>query len=91
MKHRGDEIGKDMLGLRNGLAVAKTGLQRFESVSEVRESLRSHYENLERLSNNLRKLGIDEQTIDQNVIELFNEYKEVLETSIKSMIAGDGL
>lgn len=78
-----------MLQRLKGLAVARTDLQRFESVSAVKESVRAHYQNLERLSANLRKLGIDEQTIDEHVIALFNEYKEELAKAMAASSASD--
>jgi hypothetical protein len=65
-----------------GLASAKADLERFQSISAVTDNVRTHYENLERLAASLRQLGMDELTIDENVIALFAEYNMELAKAI---------
>ena len=44
----------------------------------VRESIKRHYENLERLAASLRKLGMDDSTVDENITQVFHEYEREL-------------
>ena len=46
--------------------------------SVVRESIKRHYENLERLAAGLRKLGMDDSTVDENITQVFHEYEREL-------------
>ena len=45
---------------------------------DVRESVRRHYENLERLAAGLRKLGMDDNVVDENITQVFHEYEREL-------------
>ncbi len=51
--------------------------------SEAHASIRQHYENLTRLTQNLKELGMDQQQIDDHVLEIFREYERKLAANIE--------
>jgi len=60
------------------LAVIKQKLDAAEGSPTVRESVKRHYENLENLAANLRKLGMDEKDISAEILLVFKQYEKVL-------------
>jgi hypothetical protein len=48
----------------------------------VQKNVRRHHENLSRLAQNLRNLGLDHEQIDEHVIEIFKEYERELAANI---------
>lgn len=55
----------------------------------VRQSLEQHHEHLCHLADDLRKLGMDQQQIDEHVVEIFREYEGELEANIKRIKAAE--
>jgi thymidylate kinase len=70
---------------RNALAQIKEDLAQFELGPDFRDSVSQHYKHLERLSASLRKLGIDSETIDQHVVDIFDKYKTELLRNIERL------
>ena len=62
----------------SALGAIKQQLDATEGGPVVRESIKRHYENLERLAASLRKLGIDDSTVDENITQVFHEYEREL-------------
>jgi len=62
----------------SALAAIKQQLDATEGGQVVRESIKRHYENLERLAAGLRKLGMDDHAVDENIIQVFREYEREL-------------
>jgi hypothetical protein len=60
------------------LHVIKGLLDTGEGDAVAQESFRRHYEHLEELAANLRRLGMDEHQIDENIMEIFKEYEREL-------------
>lgn len=60
------------------LAVIKRRLDRTDDGTVAKESFKSHYQHLEQLAANLRKLGIDEAEIDEHVTSIFHQYEREL-------------
>ena len=60
------------------LRAIKDQLDATEGEPAVRESVKRHYENLERLAASLRKLGMDDSAIDDNITQVFHEYEREL-------------
>jgi len=48
-------------------------------------SVRAHYEHLEHLAEKLRHIGMEEKTIDEHVVALFEEYKAELTKTIAGL------
>jgi hypothetical protein len=44
----------------------------------VQENVRRHFEDLEKLAGSLRKLGMDERTIDDEIMQVFRRYERLL-------------
>lgn len=66
------------------LGAIKQQLDATEGGSVVRESIKRHYENLERLAAGLRKLGIDDREVGENITQVFHEYERELTNYIAS-------
>jgi hypothetical protein len=62
----------------NALGAIKQQLEAAGGGPAVRESVRRHYENLERLAAGLRKLGMDDREIGENITQVFREYEREL-------------
>ena len=60
------------------LRAIKDQLDTTEGGPAVQESVKRHYENLERLAASLRKLGMDDSTVDDNITQVFHEYEREL-------------
>ena len=60
------------------LGAIKQQLDATEGGAVVRESVKRHYENLERLAAGLRKLGMDDSAVDENITQVFHEYEREL-------------
>jgi uncharacterized protein YaaN involved in tellurite resistance len=67
------------------LTQIKSDLDRFDLEPDFQDSVSQHYKHLEALSASLRSLGIDSQTIDQHVIDIFNEYRTELLRNIERL------
>ena len=63
----------------------KQQLAATEGGPSVRESVRRHYENLEHLAAGLRRLGMDEQDVGENVTAVFREYGRELANYMASI------
>jgi hypothetical protein len=55
----------------------KSHLEPFEK-GPLERNVRAHYEHLQHLTASLRKIGLDDATIDQQVFEIFDSYKAEL-------------
>jgi hypothetical protein len=67
------------------LAQIKEDLARLELQPDLSDSVSQHYEHLEALSATLKTLGIDDRTIDQHVVDIFNTYKIELLRNIERL------
>jgi hypothetical protein len=69
---------------QDALGAIKQQLEATEGGSVVRDSVKRHYENLERLAAGLRKLGIDDREVGENITQVFHEYERELTNYIAS-------
>lgn len=60
------------------LSVVRSRLDSGEGGEVAQGSLKRHYENLEKLAGSLRKLGMDEREVDENLMQVFQEYEREL-------------
>jgi len=60
------------------LAAIKEKLDAAEGGDAVRENVKRHYEHLENLAANLRKLGMDEQDVSAEILLVFKQYEQAL-------------
>ena len=60
------------------LTVIKGLLDSVGGGDEARHSVKRHYEHLEKLARDLRKLGMDEHAVDDNIMQIFREYEREL-------------
>jgi hypothetical protein len=44
----------------------------------IQENVKRHYEHLEKLAASLRRLGMDEREISDEIMEVFRRYEQVL-------------
>ncbi|MGI9354413.1 MAG: hypothetical protein ACR2PF_04530 [Rhizobiaceae bacterium] len=51
----------------------------------MNENVRSHHETLDRLSHNLKQLGMDDLEIDTHVTEILAEYEHELERTVRKL------
>jgi len=51
----------------------------------LRANVRQHHEHLEQLAGRLKTLGVDDKTINEHVIEIFEQYKSELLKSLESL------
>lgn len=56
------------------LSRIKDHLVPFES-GPLKNNVRAHYEHLHHLADGLRKIGIDDETVDRQLLEVFESYK----------------
>lgn len=63
----------------------KRRLQSSPSHAVLRERIKQHYENLERLAVDLRALGMDDREVHQNVFQMFHAYETKLSNYINSV------
>ena len=54
------------------------------------DNFKQHYENLMRLAEDLKKLGMDDRQIDDHVMEIFAEYECELAANIKRLNVAQG-
>jgi hypothetical protein len=67
-----------MSATANGaLTRIKGHLEPFEK-GPLEKNVRAHYEHLQHLTASLRKIGLDDATIDRQVFEIFDSYKAEL-------------
>jgi hypothetical protein len=62
----------------NTLAAIKQKLDAAEGSPAVQENVRRHYEHLENLAANLRKLGMDERDVSAEILLVFKQYEQAL-------------
>jgi|GEM_PF-4229208 len=55
-----------------------------------RESIERHYQNLERLADSLRTLGLNDEQVDSGVMEVFQEYRSRLAEYLATVAQGRG-
>ena len=67
------------------LAQIKDDLSRFEMEPDLRNSVKEHYQHLESLAAGLRKLGIDGETINHHVTQIFEKYRLELMRNIERL------
>ena len=67
---------------RDSLKVVRDRMSDHALPLSIRANLRDHYENLERLAENLTKVGMDDAQIDAHVVEIFKEYERELAANI---------
>jgi hypothetical protein len=60
------------------LASIKRQLDATDGGPAVKDNIKRHYENLETLAANLRKLGMDDREVDESVTSVFKEYEREL-------------
>ena len=60
------------------LAAIKEKLDATEGSPAVQENVKRHYENLEKLAANLRKLGMDERDVSAEILLVFKQYEQAL-------------
>jgi hypothetical protein len=53
-----------------------------------RESVERHYQNLERLAGSLKALGMNEEQVDTEVMQVFGEYQQLLSEYIAGRQGG---
>jgi hypothetical protein len=67
------------------LAEIRLKLESAHGEPRVQQTIRHHYEHLERLASSLRTLGMDERQIDDNVLEVFREYEVELQRYLATL------
>lgn len=70
-----------------GLGEVEASLKDLDIPAAACESVKQHYENLASLTENLRRLGMEEAQIDEHVIEIFKEYVRELASNIERIEA----
>jgi uncharacterized protein YeeX (DUF496 family) len=60
------------------LATIKRKLDAAEGTPAIRENVKRHYEHLENLAANLRKLGMDEKDVSAEILLVFKQYEKAL-------------
>jgi hypothetical protein len=60
------------------LAAIKEKLDAAEGGPTVQENVKRHYEHLENLAANLRKLGMDERDVSAEILLVFKQYEKAL-------------
>jgi hypothetical protein len=60
------------------LAAIKEKLDAAEGSPTIQENVRRHYEHLETLAANLRKLGMDERDVSAEILLVFKQYEKAL-------------
>ena len=66
------------------LAHVKSSLGEAQEPSQ-RETIERHYRNLEQLAQSLRGLGLNDKSVDEAVIAVFEEYEQKLRRYITTM------
>jgi len=69
----------------SALTTIKRRLAATDPGPAVRESIKRHYEHLESLAANLRKVGIDGREIDEHIMLVFREYERELSSYLNSL------
>jgi hypothetical protein len=70
---------------KGALSAIKQRLDAADGGEVAHESFKRHYENLEKLAANLRKIGMDEREVDENIILVFREYERELTNYINNI------
>ena len=66
------------------LAVIRRKLDSAGGDAAARESIRRHCEHLESLAANLRRLGMDEHDIGDEIMQVFRQYERALNNYIEA-------
>ena len=66
------------------LAQVKSSLGEAQEPTQ-RETIERHYRNLEQLAQSLRGLGLNDKSVDEAVIAVFEEYEQKLRRYITTM------
>lgn len=74
----------DTLEQSDTLTLIKKKLDAADAGPSVHENIKRHYEHLESLAASLRKLGMDERTISDEIVSVFEQYEKALEDYIKA-------
>ncbi len=69
-----------------GLEAIRQSLDDCGTTAEFRPSVKDHYTHLLRLSEGLKRLGMDEATIDEHVIGIFEQYRAQLLRSVTEFL-----
>jgi len=67
------------------LSLIKRCIESADADKSLKQSFKTHYENLEQLAFNLRQLGMDESEIDEHVAAIFHEYQSELKHFLDSL------
>jgi hypothetical protein len=74
----------DMLAQSDTLSTIKQKLDASDAGPGVSENLKRHYEHLENLAASLRRLGMDERTVSEEILAVFHQYEKALEDYVKA-------
>jgi hypothetical protein len=74
----------DTLEQSDTLTLIKKKLDAADSSPAIDGNIKRHYEHLENLAASLRRLGMDERTISDEILSVFQQYEKALETYIKA-------
>jgi hypothetical protein len=66
------------------LSIIKQKLDAAGDKPEVQANLKRHYEHLENLAASLRKMGMDERTISDEILLVFGQYERALADYFKA-------
>jgi uncharacterized protein YeeX (DUF496 family) len=66
------------------LTIIKQKLDATDVTPGVQANVKRHYEHLENLAATLRKLGMDERDISDEIMQVFQRYEQVLTDYIKA-------
>jgi hypothetical protein len=66
------------------LSVIKQKLDAAGDKPEVQANVKRHYEHLEKLAASLRKMGMDERTVSDEILLVFEQYERALSDYFKA-------
>lgn len=66
------------------LSIIKQKLDATGEKPDVQANVKRHYEHLENLAANLRKMGMDERTISDEILSVFEQYERALADYFKA-------
>lgn len=66
------------------LAIIKRKLDAAEGEPTIGKNIKRHYEHLENLAASLRRLGMDERDISDEIMQVFEQYEKALDDYIKA-------
>ena len=74
----------EMLEQSDTLSAIKQKLDAADAGPGVNENIKRHYEHLENLAASLRRLGMDERTVSEEILSVFQQYEKALEDYLKA-------